>query len=275
MLQQTCTELEVFTETEESLQVNALETYRFFMASFAIYGSVAGFYDFGPNGCKVKQNITQYWRQHFVLEENMLEVVPLNPDKLDCTVQLAAGHMCATWTSHGLLLLTCFSINPELYGSADVEVVESALIRKVSICFTCHAVAYADICGYSGIVWREDTLFWWRRKRLLPDLLRARPRDVAKCGARELGLPLQVECPAVTPEVVLKASGHVERFTDLMVTDVKTGDCHRADHLLEHHLEALLEDTKNPLPPETQKASMQTTCYNPAVLLAGTLARDA
>ena len=44
------------------------------MPSFAIYGSVAGFYDFGPNGCKVKQNITQYWRQHFVLEENMLEV---------------------------------------------------------------------------------------------------------------------------------------------------------------------------------------------------------
>lgn len=55
------------------VQVNALETYRFFMPSFAIYGSVAGFYDFGPNGCKVKQNITQYWRQHFVLEENMLE----------------------------------------------------------------------------------------------------------------------------------------------------------------------------------------------------------
>ena len=44
------------------------------MPSFAIYGSVAGFYDFGPNGCKVKQNLTQYWRQHFVLEENMLEV---------------------------------------------------------------------------------------------------------------------------------------------------------------------------------------------------------
>jgi len=34
---------------------------------------------------------------------------------------------------------------------------------------------------------------------------------------------LEVECPAVTPEVVLKASGHVERFTDFMVTDTKTG----------------------------------------------------
>lgn len=58
---------------------------------------------------------------------------------------------------------------------------------------------------------------------------------------------MQVECPAVTPEVVLKASGHVERFTDFMVTDTKTGDCHRADHLLKGHLEALLEDKKAPL----------------------------
>ena len=50
----------------------------------------------------------------------------------------------------------------------------------------------------------------------------------------------------MTPEIVLKASGHVDRFTDFMVTDAKTGDCHRADHLLEGALEALLEDTKAP-----------------------------
>ena len=30
-----------------------------------------------------------------------------------------------------------------------------------------------------------------------------------------------------------RASGHVDRFTDVMVRDVKTGDCYRADHLLE------------------------------------------
>jgi glycyl-tRNA synthetase (class II) len=53
-----------------------------------------------------------------------------------------------------------------------------------------------------------------------------------------------VECPAVTPEAVLKASGHVDRFTDFMVTDTKTGDCHRADHLLKAALEALLENPK-------------------------------
>ncbi|KAI8468120.1 MAG: hypothetical protein J3K34DRAFT_428181 [Monoraphidium minutum] len=107
---------------------NLLERRLFYVPSFKIYGSVAGFYDYGPPGCAIKNNITQAWRQHFVLEENMLEV----------------------------------------------------------------------------------------------------------------------ECPAVTPEVVLKASGHVDRFTDFMCTDLKTGDPYRADHLLEGHLEALLEDTKAP-----------------------------
>jgi hypothetical protein len=34
---------------------------------------------------------------------------------------------------------------------------------------------------------------------------------------------LEVECPAVTPAPVLKASGHVDRFTDFMVTDAVTG----------------------------------------------------
>jgi hypothetical protein len=40
------------------------------------------------------------------------------------------------------------------------------------------------------------------------------------------------------------------------VTDVKTGDCHRADHLLEHALEALLEDAKNPPLAEEAKVSV-------------------
>eukprot|EP00163_Fabomonas_tropica_P017330 TRINITY_DN3082_c0_g1_i1.p1 TRINITY_DN3082_c0_g1~~TRINITY_DN3082_c0_g1_i1.p1 ORF type:complete len:563 (+),score=190.65 TRINITY_DN3082_c0_g1_i1:587-2275(+) len=57
---------------------------------------------------------------------------------------------------------------------------------------------------------------------------------------------LEVDCPAMLPEVVLKTSGHVDRFCDLMVKDVKTGDCFRADHLLEDVLKAKLEDKKNP-----------------------------
>ncbi|KAI4304880.1 hypothetical protein MLD38_040339 [Melastoma candidum] len=104
----------VSRETFRQTVGNALERRLFYIPSFKIYRGVAGLYDYGPPGCAVKSNVLAFWRQHFVLEENMLEV----------------------------------------------------------------------------------------------------------------------DCPCVTPEVVLKASGHVDKFTDLMVKDMKTGTCYRADHLL-------------------------------------------
>lgn len=55
---------------------------------------------------------------------------------------------------------------------------------------------------------------------------------------------LEMECTCLTPEVVLKTSGHVDRFTDLMVKDTTTGECFRADKLLEDAIDDLLE--KNP-----------------------------
>ncbi len=42
----------------------------------------------------------------------------------------------------------------------------------------------------------------------------------------------EINCPSVTPEAVFIASGHVEQFTDLMVTCRKCGISYRADHLL-------------------------------------------
>ncbi|GAB2292206.1 hypothetical protein Dimus_026456 [Dionaea muscipula] len=102
---------------------NTLERRLFYIPSFKIYRGVAGLFDYGPPGCAVKSNVLAFWRQHFVLEENMLEV----------------------------------------------------------------------------------------------------------------------DCPCVTPEVVLKASGHVEKFTDLMVKDEKTGTCYRADHLLKDFCKEKLE----------------------------------
>jgi glycyl-tRNA synthetase len=59
---------------------------------------------------------------------------------------------------------------------------------------------------------------------------------------------LEVDCPCVTPEVVLKASGHVDKFTDLMVKDEKTGNCYRVDHLLKDFCKEKL-DKDNTLPP--------------------------
>ncbi|KAI5092109.1 glycine--tRNA ligase, partial [Silurus meridionalis] len=98
----------------------------FYDQAFAIYGGVSGLYDFGPVGCALKNNILQAWRQHFIHEEQILEI--------DCTM--------------------------------------------------------------------------------------------------------------LTPEPVLKTSGHVDKFADYMVKDVKNGECFRADHLLKAHLQKLMSDKK-------------------------------
>lgn len=102
---------------------------RFFIApAFEIYGGVAGLYDYGPPGCAVKNNLISAWRQHFVVEEGMLE----------------------------------------LEGSC------------------------------------------------------------------------------LTPAPVLKASGHVDKFHDLLVRDVENDECFRADHLLADTLNKLISDSNIP-----------------------------
>ncbi|KAJ8985812.1 hypothetical protein NQ317_012052 [Molorchus minor] len=55
---------------------------------------------------------------------------------------------------------------------------------------------------------------------------------------------LEVDCSILTPEPVLKASGHVDRFADLMVKDIQTGECFRLDHLIKAHLEKISADKK-------------------------------
>ena len=65
---------------------------RFFVVpAFEIYGGVAGLYDYGPPGCALKSNIEQYWREHFILEDNMLELgcTNLTPH----SVLKASGHV--------------------------------------------------------------------------------------------------------------------------------------------------------------------------------------
>merc|ERR1712038_199358 len=55
---------------------------------------------------------------------------------------------------------------------------------------------------------------------------------------------LEVDCTSLTPENVLKASGHVEKFADLMVKDLKNGECFRLDHLIKAHLEKVKSEKK-------------------------------
>lgn len=53
---------------------------------------------------------------------------------------------------------------------------------------------------------------------------------------------LEMSSSALTPKVVLEASGHVAKFSDFMVRNVKTGDCYRADKLLENFIDQILEN---------------------------------
>jgi glycyl-tRNA synthetase len=93
---------------------------------------------------------------------------------------------------------------------------------------------YGGVAGFydfgpSGCAVRANVINLWRRHFVIEDGV------------------LEIDCPTMMPAEVLKTSGHVDRFTDWMVRDLKTGDCLRADHLLEEHLEKLLENKKKPL----------------------------
>lgn len=52
---------------------------------------------------------------------------------------------------------------------------------------------------------------------------------------------LEIDSTIMTMADVLKTSGHVDKFTDWMVKDGKTGEIYRADHLVEAVLEARLK----------------------------------
>jgi glycyl-tRNA synthetase len=80
---------------------------------------------------------------------------------------------------------------------------------------------------------------------------------------------LEMECTCLTPEAVLKTSGHVDRFTDLMVKDTQTGECFRADKLLEDVIDQLIE--ANPTMPSEEKdkhlkVQRQADAYSPEEL---------
>ncbi|GAG76321.1 unnamed protein product, partial [marine sediment metagenome] len=46
----------------------------FIYPSFEIYGGCAGFYDYGPLGSRLKQNIENLWRSFYLLKDNCVEI---------------------------------------------------------------------------------------------------------------------------------------------------------------------------------------------------------
>jgi glycyl-tRNA synthetase len=88
---------------------------------------------------------------------------------------------------------------------------------------------------------------------------------------------LEMECTCLTPAVVLATSGHVERFTDLMVKDTVTGECFRADKLLEDRIDQFLEQNPSLLSEEKEhhlRVQRQADAYSPTELDALLLQYD-
>jgi glycyl-tRNA synthetase len=80
--------------------------------------------------------------------------------------------------------------------------------------------------GPMGCAMKSNLLAAWRHHFVLEDHM------------------LEVDCTVLTPEPILAASGHVERFADLMVKDLKNGECFRLDHLIKAHLEKVCSEKK-------------------------------
>ena len=66
---------EVGEDNEKASRLYAILKRRgFFWPSYEIYGGVAGFYDLGPMGSRIRENIESVWRRRFVIEEGFLEI---------------------------------------------------------------------------------------------------------------------------------------------------------------------------------------------------------
>ena len=61
------------------------------LPAYSIYGEAAGFYDYGPIGTRIKNNIVAAWRRHFIegLGNLEIEATIAGPDK----VFEASGHL--------------------------------------------------------------------------------------------------------------------------------------------------------------------------------------
>src|ERR1700722_3065375 len=63
----------------------------FYTQSSEIYGGVAGFFDYGPPGSMMMTELINFWRQFFVIEEDLLQIDTrlITPEQ----VFIASGHI--------------------------------------------------------------------------------------------------------------------------------------------------------------------------------------
>ena len=192
----------------------------FVVSAFEIHGGVGGLFDLGPASCALKANVLDVWRQHFVLEENMLEMecTCLTPE----VVLKTSGHVdkfTDLMVSEGLREGGRGS-GKCVCGSRD----EDEMARdNVHVC----------VCTSRSPVGREVT----------PLLQTTHPSP-----------------PSLPPSLI-----------SLQVKDEITGECHRADKLLEDFIDNFLET--NPTltrdqQEEHRRVQRQADAYTPEELHA-------
>eukprot|EP00768_Dysnectes_brevis_P002648 gnl/Dysnectes_brevis/1958_a2249_1996.p1 GENE.gnl/Dysnectes_brevis/1958_a2249_1996~~gnl/Dysnectes_brevis/1958_a2249_1996.p1 ORF type:complete len:640 (+),score=288.05 gnl/Dysnectes_brevis/1958_a2249_1996:31-1920(+) len=67
---------------------------------------------------------------------------------------------------------------------------------------------------------------------------------------------MEISATNLVPSCVLEASGHVAKFADLMIKDTKTGECYRADKVVELHIEDLKAKAKT----EAERKKLNAMC---------------
>jgi len=90
---------------------------------------------------------------------------------------------------------------------------------------------------------------------------------------------LELDTTIMTPAPVFETSGHVARFADWMVKDIKTGDVLRADHLVKNVLEARLAGDQEArgqaaAPPTDDKKKKKKTAKATAIKLEDVVVKE-
>ena len=73
-------------------KVTAVATRRgIFQPAFDAYGGLAGFYDYGPVGVRMRRRILEVWRKHYIIDAGCLELdgALIGPE----TLFQASGHL--------------------------------------------------------------------------------------------------------------------------------------------------------------------------------------
>lgn len=127
-------------------------------------------------------------------------------------------------TSGSMVKIKCFKVE-------DVSAEKRDSVESVALHRFFYAPSFEIYGGVSGLYdygpvgcsLMRNIINEWRRQFVLKDGI------------------LEVQCAEVTPEPVLKASGHVEKFLDYMVKENEGSDIYRADHLVKQVLKGRLE----------------------------------